>query len=154
MNFDFNTALHRKDLAMFTGTSATLGAVPVLNGETIFLDSSLRWIRHDLDRQRADRCDYVAAIHRPNPSNSNAIVMTLTADTPTTSVPTTPLTPAMTVLEALLKQPIDPPPDPCGFRDRVEFGGITIPWLVVDARFARLPSRSTRQRPVDTLELS
>lgn len=139
---------------MFTGTSATLEALPVLNGETIFLiDLCDESDTISIDRGQTAATTSQAFIDQ-TPLNAMASLMTLTADTPTTSVPTTPLTPAMTVLEALLKQPIDPVPDPCGYRDPVRFGGITIPWLVVDALFACLPSRSTQQRPVDNLELS
>ena len=139
---------------MFTGTSATLGAVQVLNGETIFLIA----LCDGSDTISIDKGQTAATASRvfidPTPLNETPSLMTLTAATPTTSVPTTPSTPAMTVLEALLKQPIDPTPDPCGYRDPFEFGGITIPSLDVDTLFARHPSRSTRQRPVDTLELS
>ena len=139
---------------MFTGTSATLGAAPVLNGETIFLMA----LCDGSDTISIDKGQTAATASRvfidPTPLNATPSVMTLTADTPTTSVPTSPLTPAMTVIEALLKQPIDPTPDPCGYRDPFKFDGITIPSLDVDTRFARHPSRSTRQRPVDNLELS
>jgi sortase A len=47
-------------------------------------------------------------------------------------MPTTTVAPAATVLEAPLKQPIDPPLDPRGHEDHVEIGGIAIPKLGID----------------------
>jgi sortase A len=68
-------------------------------------------------------------------STTSTTTTTATTTTTTTLAPTTlaPTTLAPTTLPAQPSQPIAPPPDPRGYEDQIQLGGISIPKLGVDA---------------------
>lgn len=61
----------------------------------------------------------------PGSTTSTTTVATTTTTTTTTAAPTT--------IPAQPTQPIAPPPDPRGYEDQIQLGGISIPKLGVDA---------------------
>lgn len=78
---------------------------------------------------------FVAASSSSTPPTTAPATTTTTTQTPTTTqAPTT--TAAPTTIETLPEQPsapIAPPPDPRGFEDQIQLGGISIPKLGVEA---------------------
>jgi len=65
------------------------------------------------------------------PGSAASTTTTAAATTTTTTTTTTTLPP--TTLPAQPEQPVAPPPDPRGYEDQIQLGGISIPKLGVDA---------------------
>jgi sortase A len=124
-----------------TGTIAALGALPVLIVGGVFLMG----FGGDPDTISTDNARAATTTTSVAPTTSPVFVdATATKISPSTVATTTATTAPValasiattaptTVPETLPEQPIAPPPDPRGYEDQVQLGGISIPKLGVDA---------------------
>ncbi len=136
-----------------TGTIAALGAVPVLivgavflmgvggDPDTISTDNSVADKATTTVAPITSPVFVEATATRTPPATVETTTTTTTTTTvaPTTSTtlaPTTTVAPEIEVAETLPEQPdqpIAPPPDPRGYEDQVQLGGIAIPKIGLDA---------------------